>query len=89
MEYIIGIIGALLGALYWQTNKRKIAEARNENILTKEKLNDINKEIAKNSGIIESETLKQEELKRDLENAKTNDLSVNDVLNIINKLKGE
>lgn len=89
MEYIIGIIGVLFGALYWQTNKRKIAEARNENILTKEKLNDINKEIAKNSGIIESETLKQEELKRDLENAKTNDLSVNDVLNIINKLKGE
>lgn len=89
MEYIIGIIVALLGALYWQTSKRKIAEARNENVLTKEKLNDINKEIAKNSGIIESETLKQEELKRDLENAKTNDLSVNDVLNIINKLKGE
>jgi Flp pilus assembly protein TadB len=88
MEYLIGIIGALLGALYWQTNKRKIAEARNENVLTKEKLNDINKEIAKNSGVIESETLKQEELKKDLENAKTNDLSINDVLDIINKLKG-
>lgn len=88
MEYIIGIIGVLLGALYWQTNKRKIAEARNENVLTKEKLNDINKEIAKNSGVIESETLKQEELKKDLENAKANDLSVNDVLDIINKLKG-
>jgi uncharacterized protein (DUF342 family) len=87
MEYIIGIIATLLGALYWQTQKRKIAEARNENILTKEKLNDINKEIASNSGSIESEKLKQEQLKKDLENVKPGGMSVDDVINIINKFK--
>lgn len=89
MEYLIGIIAALVGALFWQTNKRKIAEARNENVLTKEKLNDINKDIAKNSGSIESENSKQEEFKKDLENVKTNDLSVSDILDIFNKLKGK
>jgi uncharacterized protein (DUF342 family) len=87
MEYIIGIIVTLLGALYWQTQKRKIAEARNENILTKEKLNDINKQIASNSGSIESEKLKQEQLKKDLENVKPDGMSVDDVINIINKFK--
>lgn len=87
MEYIVGIVLALVGALFWENKKRTIAEARNENLLTKEKLNDINKEMAKNSGSIESEVLNQNKIKKDLEDAKKDNMSVDDVIDIINKFK--
>lgn len=87
MDYLLGIIAVLFGALYWQTKKRSIAEAKNDNIEMKQKLNDINKDINNNSGSLEFEKLKQDEIKKEILNAEKNNISIDDILNIINKLK--
>lgn len=66
MQYLIGIITILLGGFFYQKSKRDTAEARNSNLDTKQKLNPLDKEIAKNNGNLESEEQKQEELKKQI-----------------------
>ena len=87
LKYIAGLFMALLGAFFYQKSKRETAEARNENLETKEKLNDINKDISKNQGQLESEEQKQSELKKDLENVKTIQDSISSIVDFLNSRK--
>ena len=67
MEYLIGLVMALLGALFYQKTKRQSAEALLENNVTKGKLNEKDRDIAKNQGLDQAEEQKRAEL---LEKAK-------------------
>lgn len=87
MEYLIGIIVALLGGFFYQNSKRKTAEARNENLDTKEKLNDIEKDRAKNSGLLESEEEKRKELEKEAANAKVATDTIVNIVNFFNNRK--
>jgi hypothetical protein len=84
MEYLIGIIMALVGGFFYQKSKRNTAEARNENLETKEKLNDINKDISKNEGQLESEEQKQSNLKKELENVGITQDTVSNIVDFLN-----
>lgn len=66
-NYLLGIIAALVGAFFYQKNKANSAEARNDNLDVKEKLNTVDQDIAKNNGNLESEQQKQNELKKEIE----------------------
>lgn len=87
MNYLIGIIVALVGAFLYQRNKTNTAEARNDNLTTKEQLNDINKDISKNEGSLESEEQKQEAIKKELENNKNVTEAISSVIDFFNKRK--
>lgn len=67
----------LFGGLVLQTKKKNIAEARNDNLETKEKLNDVNKNISQNQGQIESEEDKQKEILKEIENGKNSNDQAN------------
>lgn len=86
MEVVLGIIAALVGGIVWQTKKRRIAEARNENIETKEKLNDIGKDIARNEGAIEAESDKQASLQKELDNNAKKDNSLSTIIDLLKRL---
>lgn len=77
MEYLISLILLLFGGLVLQTKKKNIAEARNDNLETKEKLNDVNKNISQNQGQIESEEDKQKEILKEIENGKNSNDQAN------------
>lgn len=85
-NYLIGIIVALLGAFFYQRNKTNTAEARNDNLEVKEKLNDINKDISKNEGSLDSEELKQEDIKKELEKASVVE-TIGNIIDFFNKRK--
>lgn len=72
-NYLLGIIAALVGAFFYQKNKANSAEARNDNLDVKEKLNTVDQDIAKNNGNLESEQQKQNELKKELQNVDVQD----------------
>lgn len=87
MEYLIGIIVALLGGFLYQKSKRETAEARNENLEVKEDLLKTDAKIADNNAELKAEENKQEELKQNLEDIKLEDTITNivDFLNNRNK----
>lgn len=81
MDYLIGLLVALgLGFLY-QRNRANTAEARNDNLEVKEELNNINKDISKNDGLLDAEEEKRKELQKQVEN-----LTADTVTNIVDYL---
>lgn len=81
---IVGIVG-LVGWLLYERNKRKSAEALNDNIETKEKVLNIEKDIKKNEGLIEAEEAKRESLKETLDKAKNEEVSTDNILEFFNR----
>ena len=76
MEYLVGIIGALLGYLFYTNTKRKSAEALLENNEVNKQSNQIDKEMSKTQGIEQSEEEKRkalEVIKNDAETKSTTD----------------
>lgn len=67
MEYILGLIGLLLGGIGYLFVKKKSAEALLENNEVKSKLNDLDKDKAKNNGLILSEEERIKNLLKDAE----------------------
>lgn len=63
MQYLLGIIGLLLGGLGYNFIKRKSAESLLLNNETKSKLNDQDKNKAKNDGLLEAEEENRENSK--------------------------
>lgn len=86
-EYLIGLLVALLGGFFYQKSKRETAEARNSNLEVKEKLNDIDSNIAKNNGTLESEEQKQADLKKELDAVKLTENTVSSIVDFLNKRK--
>lgn len=90
MQYLIGIIVALVGAFFWQRNRANTAEARNDNLQTKEELNKIDNVIAKNSGQEQAEEEKQAKLKKEIQENATKSIvdNVSSLIDFFNKRKG-
>ena len=65
MEYLIGIIVALIGLLFYERSKRKSAEGSLENLETKKELLEVEKQVSKTDGLIEAEKEKREEIKNE------------------------
>jgi len=72
MEYLVGIIIALLGAFFYVNTKRKSSEALLENNEVNKKLNEQDKEIAKDSGLLEAEAIKRKQLEEEMKKKGTN-----------------
>lgn len=88
MNYILGLIGvavmAVVGYLY-ERSKRRSAEALNDNLGTKEHILDIQKDVIRDQALIDSETIKQNEIKAKLEEDKKKDVSKDDLLDFFNR----
>lgn len=87
MEYIAGIILALLGALFYQTTKRKSAEGLLENVETKEKNIAIDKDIAKNDGLAAAEEEKRNNLKDEMKEKLNESTTPEDIADFFNGRK--
>lgn len=64
ISYLIAAFGALLGYSIYQTVRARGAEALNQNLDTKEKLLENDKNIAQNNGQLASEEEKRNEEKQ-------------------------
>lgn len=87
MEYLIAIILALLGGLFYQKTKRESAEALNENQETKEKLLDVDKSNLEDKARLEVEKEKAEHLKEEHEKINVNDETIKQILDYFDKFK--
>lgn len=86
--YILGgIIVTLLGGLFYQKGKRDSAEALLTNLDTKNKLNELDKTISQNDGQLASEELKRQELEKEMEKKKSENVSNDDLLKFLNPKK--
>lgn len=75
MEYVLGAVLALLGFLFYERSKRKSAEGILENLETKKEDLQLEKNIEKNKGLLESEEQKQREILNDNTKKSLNDLA--------------
>lgn len=75
MEYLIGLLVALVGGLLYERSKRRSAESSLENIETKKQIVGLEKEQAKNNALIEAEKEKREEIKNDKSKKSLDDLA--------------
>ena len=87
MEYIVGIILALLGGLIFERTKRKSAESLLENVETKEKNLELDKDISKNRGLIEAEDEKRNQLKAEMKDKLNETVDSKDITNFFNDRK--
>lgn len=62
MEYLLGLIALLLGGLVLTNKKKQSAEALLQNQATKEKTLEQDRDIAKNTGLLDAEEQKRKEL---------------------------
>ena len=63
MEYVLGVVLALLGFLFFERSKRKSAEGILETLQTKKEDIQLEKTVEKNKGLLESQEQKQREIK--------------------------
>ncbi len=75
MEYLIGLIVALIGGLLYERSKRKTAESSLDNLETKKEVLELEKQESKNSGLIEAEKEKREEIKNEQSKKSLDDLA--------------
>lgn len=78
MEYLLGIIVALVGGLFFYKTKAKSAEALLENSDLKDKINTNNVEASKKQGQLEAEKAKVIELFKDADKKKASDVKPDD-----------
>lgn len=83
--YLLAAIAALGAWLYFEHSTRKHAEALNDNLETKEKVDAVNKDVIKNEALIEAEKQKQDELNKNLEEEKKKEVSKDELLDFFNK----
>lgn len=65
MEYLIGLLVAVIGWLFFERSKRKSAEGILGNLETKKEILELDKESTKNTGLLEAEEAKREEIKNE------------------------
>lgn len=77
MQYLLGLIAALVGGLFYYKTKAKSAESLNENTKVKESLLNEDKNIAENSGRVLSQKARietiQSDTNKELEKVQTNE----------------
>ena len=75
MEYIVGLLVTLVGLLFYERSKRKSAEGSLENLETKKEILSVDKDVSKNSGLIEAEKEKREEIENEQSKKSLSDLA--------------
>lgn len=75
MEYVVGLIVGLVGWLFYERSKRKSAEGVIENLETHKKTLELDKEATKNTGLLEAEEAKREEIKNDKDKKSLSDIA--------------
>lgn len=85
LEYFLGGGAAILAALYYLWTKKNSAEALNENIDVKNEINELDKQVSKNDGLLESEEEKRKQLQDELNDEKKQSLSLIDLLKFFTK----
>lgn len=78
MEYVLALLGLLLGALGWNFVKRRSAEALLENHEVKDKLNEQDRVKSVVVGLLIAEDEKRSQLKKDAEERKNEDVKPTD-----------
>lgn len=78
IKYIVGIIATLLGSIVYLFIKKQSAEALLQNNEVKTKLNEQDKEKAKNDGLLASEEEKRNNLLASVKERKNNDVKPGD-----------
>lgn len=87
MEYVIGLLVAVLGMLFYERTKKQSAEGLLQNLENKEKDVELQTDQAKNSGLLSAEEEKQRQIKEEVK-AKLNETgSVNTILDSFNRRK--
>lgn len=84
MEYLLGIIGLLVGALLFTRTKQKSAESLLENQETKEKLLEVDKAGLVDKANVEVEKEKVAALKEEHEKVSVNEETIKDILDFFN-----
>lgn len=87
MEYLIGLIIALVGALFYQTTKRNSAEALVQNTKVKDDLNKDNVVVSKDSGLLEAEAQKRSEIQQSSQPNTNLQDDISDLANFLNNKK--
>lgn len=85
---LVGIIVALIGAFFFQKNKKDSAEALLQNNDVKNQLNQSNQEISKNNGLLEAEKIMRQRLDEQLaaQKKESEKMSNEDLLERIKRL---
>ena len=84
MEYLIGLLVLALGGLLWNNKRANNAEALNQNIDTKNKVVDINRDITKDQGLLDAEKAKRDQLEADLKAKEKANVTQEDLLKFLN-----
>lgn len=86
MEYLVAIITALLGLLWYGNNKRKQAEAINDNEDSLREIGKLDNQSSANKDKLKQEEDFRKQKEQELADAKKND-NMADVIDFLNRLK--
>ena len=85
MEYILALLAALVGGLFYYRTKAKSAEALNENLDAKKQVLDLSKDIAEKTGLLKAEEGKRTEIEEANEKLKEKGVSISELENFFNR----
>lgn len=85
MEYLLGIIALLGGALWFTKSKKDNAEALLQNTETKEKALKVESDIVKIDAILQMEDDRRKALEKQLQEEKAKNESLQDIASDLNK----
>ena len=84
-DLLYAVLGGL--AVLFFLKKNKSAEAQNENLETKEKLLELEKDVIKNDASLSAEEIKRNELKKEMVEKTNETLSPQDLVDFFNNRK--
>lgn len=84
-DYLYAVLAGL--AVLFFLKKNKAVKAQAENLETKEKVNEVQKEVVKTEALIDAEAIKREELKTEMERKTRETLTEQDIVDFFNRRK--
>ncbi len=87
MSYLYGLIGLLVGGLFFYKNKASSAEAINKNVDVKNALNKEDSSVAKSEGLLESEAQKRDDISKEVEKETANEQAIEELAKFFNSRK--
>lgn len=84
---LLGVIGALVGAFFFQRSKAQTSEALNQNTKVKEELLKEDSKINENNTSLKTEENNQNVLKEDLKKEENEKVNSADIIDFFNKHK--
>lgn len=84
-DYLYAVLAGF--AVLFFLKKNKAVEAQAENLETKEKINEVQKEVVKTEALLDAEVIKREELKTEMERKTRETLTEQDIVDFFNRRK--